>query len=105
MNTKYLLVLSALGAMAGCVSAPATPPALAGGTFVQFACADGKRFGARASADGSSVRVRAHHGSAELDRKDEGVYEGEGYRLVTRGADAYSLTHAGKPQGANCKPA
>jgi hypothetical protein len=49
------------------------------------------------------VRMRAHQGSAELDRKADGVYEGDGYKLVTQGSDGVSLLHDGKTQGKNCK--
>ncbi|NPC54436.1 hypothetical protein [Caenimonas soli] len=94
----------AVAALAGCATQSA-PTGMAPGKFVSFACADGKTFSARAAEGGDSVRVRAHQGSAELDRKGDGVYEGDGYKLVTQGAEGVSLTHEGKPQGKNCKVA
>jgi hypothetical protein len=104
MDMKLVLASLALAALAGCATQSATT-GMAPGKFVSFACADGKIFSARAAEGGETVRVRAHHGSAELDRKGDGVYEGDGYKLVTKGADGISLTHDGKPQGKNCKAA
>ena len=101
---KLVLASLALAALAGCATQSA-PPGMAEGKFVSFACADGKSFSARAAEGGASVRVRAHQGSAELDRKSDGVYEGDGYKLVTQGADGITLTHEGKPQGRNCRVA
>jgi hypothetical protein len=92
----------ATAVLAGCASTGA-PAGMQPGKFVTFACADGKTFSARAADGGASVRVRGHHGSAELDRKADGVYEGDGYQLVTQGADAVSLVHGGKVQGKACK--
>jgi hypothetical protein len=88
----------------GCASAPVPPEGMKTGQFVRFAC-DGAAFQARASDDGRTVRVRTLHGSAELDKKQEGVFEGDGFRLATTGAERISLTHNGKVQGKNCKPA
>jgi len=101
---KLVLASLALAALAGCAT-QTVPAGMASGKFVSFACADGKTFSARAADDGATVRVRAHHGSAELDRKGDGVYEGDGYKLVTQGADGITLVHDGKPQGKNCKAA
>lgn len=100
---KLVLASLAVAALAGCAT-PSTPAGMAPGKFVSFACADGKTFSARAAEGGASVRVRAHQGSAELDRKGDGVYEGDGYKLVT-GADGVTLMHDGKSQGKNCKAA
>jgi len=106
MNQMKLQVASlALVVLAGCASTPTVPAGLQPGKFVSFACGDGKTFSVRAAEGGETVRVRAHHGSAELDRKADGVYEGDGYQLITRGSAAVSLLHGGKSQGQNCKPA
>jgi hypothetical protein len=105
MNEMKLLLASvAVAALAGCAtqSMPAGMPA---GKFVSFNCADGKTFSARAAEGGASVRVRAHQGSAELDRKAGGVYEGDGYKLVTQESNGVTLTHMGKLQGTRCKAA
>jgi len=104
MDMKLVLASLAVAVLAGCATQSA-PAGMAPGKFVSFACADGKTFSARATQDGASVRVRAHHGSAELDRKGDGVYEGDGYKLVTQGSDGVSLVHDGKTQGKNCKAA
>lgn len=101
---KLVLASLAVAALAGCAT-QSTPAGMAAGKFVSFACADGKSFSARAAEGGDSVRVRAHHGSAELDRKGDGVYEGDGYKLVTQGSEGVTLLHDGKPQGRNCKAA
>lgn len=101
---KLVIASFALAVLAGCATATA-PAGMSAGKFVSFACAEGKTFSARAAEGGESVRVRSLHGSAELDRKGDGVYEGDGYKLVTQGADAITLLHEGKPQGKNCKAA
>ncbi len=101
---KKVLASLALAALAGCAT-PSGPVGMAPGKFVSFACADGKTFSVRAAEGGASVRVRSLHGSAELDRKGDGVYEGDGYKLATQGADGVTLTHDGKPQGKSCKAA
>lgn len=101
---KALVALSALALAAGCAST-SVPAGMQSGKFVTFACEGGKTFSARAADDGATVRVRGHHGSAELERKAEGVYEGEGYKLSTQGADAVSLMHGGKPEAKGCKAA
>ena len=101
---KLVLATFVLAGLAGCAT-PTAPAGMPAGKFISFACADGKTFSARAAEDGASVRVRAHHGSAELDRKADGVFEGDGYKLVTEGAQGLSLTHDGKTQGTNCKAA
>lgn len=100
---KTLVAASALALLAGCASAPAVPTGMQPGKFVTFACEGGKSFSARVAEGGDTVRVRAHHGSAELERKGDGLYEGDGYKLVTQGADAVSLVHDGKLQGKACK--
>lgn len=103
---KYIFTapLVALGLLGGCAFTPAVPQGMKSGKFVSFACEGGKTFSARAAEDGKSVRVRATHGSAELDMKSEGVYEGDGYTLVTKGTGGASLVHAGQSQGDRCKP-
>lgn len=106
MKTVVMNALAAsllLAVLAGCASAPAAPSGMQPGKFVTFACEGGKSFSARVAEGGDTVRVRAHHGSAELERKEGGIYEGDGYKLMTQGADAVSLMHDGKPQGKACK--
>jgi hypothetical protein len=103
-NMKLLLASLALAGLAGCAT-QTTPAGVAAGKFVSFACADGKTFSARAAEGGTTVRVRGHHGAAELDRKADGVYEGDGYKLITAGPEAVSLVHGGKPEVSKCKAA
>jgi hypothetical protein len=90
----------------GCASVDAPLPAgISAGRFVTMSCAENKQFQVRLSESGKTVRVRGHHGSAELDARSDGVFEGEGYRLRTRGEGAVSLEHDGKSQGKACKAA
>ncbi len=96
--------LMALGLLSACATT-SVPSGMAAGKFVSFSCEGGKMFSARAAEDSKSVRVRGLHGSAELDMKADGVYEGDGYTLKTSGADAVTLLHEGKTQGKGCKPA
>ncbi|NDY89605.1 lysozyme inhibitor [Ideonella livida] len=98
----FACLASVLGLVA-CSSAPTLPAGFAAGQFGRVNCEDGKTFQARFQEDGSSVRVRALHGSAELARSAQGVYTGEGYRLVTEGADGLALFHHDKVQGRLCQ--
>lgn len=102
---KHLLAIPAGLLLAACASTAHVPAGLAEGRFVSMTCADGKTFSVRAAEGAASVRVRAMHGSAELDRKGDGLYEGDGYRLTFQGPDAVSLSHDGKVQGRACKVA
>ena len=96
----FLVVLSA-----GCASTVDAVPGLANGKFVALSCAGNKAFQLRASDDGSSVRVRSTHGSAELVPQGQGVFQGDGYLLRTQGEGGISLDYQGKSQGKDCKPA
>jgi hypothetical protein len=88
--------------LSGCTTTAAVPTGMKAGTFVQFTCQTGKNFSARVSEDGSTIRVR-HEGGWELDRKTEGVYEADGWKLVTSGQEAFELIHNGKSIGKRCK--
>jgi hypothetical protein len=102
--TQAIATLSLLfGALAaGCASAPTAPADLPTDRFVALSCADGKGFQLRYAADGRTVRVRSHHGSAELERQTDGRFAGEGYTLDFKGEGGISLDHAGKSQGKAC---
>ena len=108
MSSRYvnssLVTLIAATILGACASAPVAPHGMVAGKFVNFACTGG-RFSARAAEDGKSLRIRGLHGAAELDLKGDGIYEGDGYKLVTKGANGISLTHDGKPNGTHCKVA
>jgi hypothetical protein len=101
-----LLPLFALVAVAaaGCASSPSAPGGLPAGKFVTMTCGENKSFQVRMSDDGRTVRVRAHPGSAELDRQADGRYTGEGYVLNLNAEGGATLDHAGKSQGKGCKP-
>jgi hypothetical protein len=97
-----LLVIAALAA-AGCATTPPAPGGLKAGTFVTMTCSENKSFQARLSDDGRTVRVRAHPGSAELERQADGSFIGEGYVLKFSAESGASLDHGGKSQGKGCK--
>ena len=103
MKPAFAFVLL-VGLSAGCASTGKAVPGLVNGKFVALSCADNKAFQLRASDDGTSVRVRAMHGSAELASMGQGVFQGDGYLLRTQGEGAISLEHEGKSQGKGCKP-
>lgn len=108
MNSVFSIrsVLSSLLVLcAGCASTVATVPGAAPGRFVTMSCAENKSFQLRVAEDGQSVRVRGHHGSAELDAQAGGVFAGAGYVLRTQGEGAIGLDHQGKPQARQCKSA
>jgi len=88
--------------LAGCATTAGVPAGMKAGQFVDYACDGGKRLAARAADDGSTVRIR-FEGGYELDRKDAGVYEGDGWKLVTAGGAA-ELAHNGKVVAKGCKP-
>lgn len=102
---KFIL-FGALGlaVLAGCASNPVVPSGMKVGEFVTFNCEGGKRFQARAAAGGDTVRVR-YEGGYELDRKADGVYEADGWKLVTQGPGTPELLHDGKSIAKNCKAA
>jgi hypothetical protein len=107
-GVSNMKTISALGLcsvlLAGCAATgPGLPSGVTPGRFVTLVCEGQQRFQLRFSDDGKTVRVRAHHGSAELDHKADGVFEGEGYILRSRGDAGMSLDHAGKSQGRNCQ--
>lgn len=99
---KFALSVSLLGAalLAGCATGSSVPAGMQAGKFVAYQCEGGKRFQARLAADGSSVRIR-HEGGYELDHKGGGVYEGEGWKLLTHGA--VELQHNGKTAARQCR--
>ncbi|HVE52941.1 MAG TPA: hypothetical protein VNB23_06120 [Ramlibacter sp.] len=97
------ITLVTLAALAGCATTAALPQGMRAGEFVQYSCEGGKKMAARVAPDGSTVRVR-FEGGYELDRKDAGVYEGDGWKLTTAGATA-ELAHGGKVVAKGCKPA
>lgn len=100
-----LAAFAAAAAAAGCASSPAGLGGLPAGKFVTMACAENKSFQLRLSDGGRTIRVRAHQGSAELERQADGRYTGEGYVLNTTAEGGAALEHGGKSQGKACKPA
>jgi hypothetical protein len=87
--------------LAGCSTMAPAPAGMESGKFVSFDC-EGGDFQARWNPETSTVRVRTHHGAAELSKVADGRYSGDGYELVTAGG-ATTLSHAGKVVSKNCK--
>lgn len=85
-----------------CTTGPAIPVGMKADQFVQYECAGGKKFQARAAADGSTVRIR-HEGGYELDQVSKGVYEGAGWKLIADGTGPAQLQHNGKALLTGCK--
>lgn len=102
MKFIFTAPLVAIALLAGCATKTPVPVGMKAGQFVTFNCEGGKSFQARAAADGSTVRVR-YEGGYELDSKGAGVYEAEGWKLVTQGPGATELMHNGKSIHKNCK--
>ena len=88
-----VFVMGLAAALCACASTGEAPAGLRPGQFVAMSCEGGKAFQARLSSDQRSIRVRGLHGSAELAPAGAGVFEGEGYRLVTQGEGAIQLLH------------
>ena len=104
MRAVSLCVL-AVSVFAGCASSPSATGGLPVGKFVTMSCDDKKSFQVRMSEGGSTVRVRAHQGAAELERQADGRYAGEGYVLNLKAEGGAALDHSGKSQGKACKMA
>lgn len=102
MKFVFSVPFIAVTLLAACATSPAVPMGMKAGQFVTFSCEDGKSFQARAAEDGSTVRVR-YEGGYELDNKGAGVYEADGWKLVTQGAGATELIHNGKTLLKSCK--
>ena len=104
---KFALVAPAVVVVliSGCASMGGSPwpGGMQAGKFSRMTCDAGKTFSVRPAEDGKSVRVRALHGAAELERKADGQFAGEGYELKLGGAQGASLMHKGQPEAQNCK--
>jgi hypothetical protein len=104
MKINLVLSLAAAAALAGCATTASVPAGLEAGKFVSFSC-EGQGFQARYNPDGNTVRVRTHHGAAELASVGDGLYQGDGYKLSMKGGSGTMIEHAGKALGKNCKRA
>ena len=102
---RCLFLIGPALALAACATGPDARAGLKPGEFVAYRCADGKVFQARLAAEGTSVRVRALHGSAELNAASAGLFKGDDYELDTRPEGGASLNHKGKPEATACRPA
>lgn len=95
--TAAIAILTLAG---GCAT---TNPAVGGletEKLVRYDC-EGKDISVRAADDFSSVRVRTHEGSVNLDRAESGEFKGDGWTLKTAGG--LSLMHKDKVVASNCK--
>ncbi len=87
---------------AGCAVTSPLPTGMVADKFVSYACEGGKQFQARATQDGSSVRIR-YEGGYELDQIAKGVYEGSGWKFVSMDTANTELFHNGKSVLKACK--
>jgi hypothetical protein len=101
MNHKSVFAITAAAALSACATMTPAPTGLEAGKFVSFDC-DGGDFQARWNPESSTVRVRSHHGSAELARVADGKFAGDGYEFNSAGG-VTTLSHAGKVVSKNCK--
>jgi hypothetical protein len=103
MQRVFLIsVAASVLALAGCATTTPPPAGMQPGKFVAFDC-EGQDFQARFNAEGNTVRVRTHHGAAELSAAGEGVFQGEGFKLAIVTPLPPWVEHAGKVLGKNCK--
>ena len=103
MKFVHVFAVLGFGVLSACATQSTAPAGMKSGQFVSYKCEGGKSLQARLAADGSSVRVR-FEGGYELDRKADGVFEGEGFKLSSENG-MLELMHNGKPAARNCKPA
>lgn len=101
---RRLPALICASAVAACAAMTPSPAGLKDGKFTSFDC-DGGDFQARWNAEGNTVRIRSHHGSAELTAGPDGTFIGDGYQFQPAGKDGTSLSHGGKVVSKNCKKA
>ena len=94
-------VITVAIALTACSTMTPAPTGMEAGKFVTFDC-EGGDFQARWNPETSTVRVRTHHGAAELNKVADGRFSGDGYELVSAGGST-SLMHDGKAVSKNCK--
>lgn len=102
MKIITTVAAAAASLLAGCAGTPVAPSGMVAGSFVTLGCQGGKMLQARYAADGRSVRVRALHGSTELERRPDGSFAADDYEL-TAGSEGWLLKHKGKPEAQGCK--
>jgi hypothetical protein len=101
MKFQIAAAVVAVSGLAACSTMTPAPTGMEAGKFVTFDC-EGGDFQARWNAETSTVRVRTHHGAAELTKVADGKFTGDGYELVSAGG-VTTLSHAGKVVSKNCK--
>ena len=101
---RFSLPLTLTLVLAACATTTSSPAGMEAGKFVNYTCEKGG-FQARWNPDTKSVRVRSHHGAAELAAASDGSYSGDGFVMRTAGTDGVSLAHEGKVLSKNCKKA
>lgn len=102
MNALNIFITTALAVIiVGCAST-GTVGGLETASLVRYDC-EGKSFSARIAEDNSSVRLRTHEGSVNLDRGEADEFKGDGWVLKTQGG--LQLFHKDKVVASNCKKA
>jgi len=101
MKLHNAAVIAVAITLSACATMSAAPAGMEAGKFVSFDC-DGGDFQARWNAETSTIRVRTHHGAAELSKVADGRFSGDGYELAIAGGST-SLMHDGKAVSKSCK--
>jgi hypothetical protein len=93
------LTTAAIVALAGCASLGPVG-GLETGRMVRYDC-EGRDFSARLADDFTSVRLRTHEGSVNLDRAGDDEFKADDWVLKTQ--PVVQLRHKDKVVAANCK--
>ena len=94
-----VIAIAALAALSGCTTIGPVA-GLESGSLARYDC-EGQGFSARIAEDFTSVRLRTHEGSVNLNRGEDDAFAGDGWKLTTRGG--MELAHKDKIVAKNCK--
>jgi hypothetical protein len=100
MKLHLLVSVGLVAGISGCATGTPPPAGMEVGRFVAYDC-EGQDFQARFNPESNTVRVRTHHGAAELSAAGSGVYAGDGFKLSV--GSGVSIEHDGKVLGRNCR--
>ncbi len=96
---RSIVVIAAVASLSGCTTIGPVA-GLESSSLVRYDC-EGQGFSARVAEDFTSVRVRTHEGSVNLNRGEDDAFAGDGWKLTTRGG--MELAHKDKIVAKNCK--